>query len=66
MKYGFAKPNPDASINLHAFHLIFVHPVRKEKLYMRAAVPESEFWEQFLELEEVKVKDQHLDNTFSG
>lgn len=66
VKYGFAKPNPDGSINLHAFHLIFVHPTRKEKLYMRAALPESEFWEQFLDLEEVKVKDQHLDNTFSG
>src|SRR5680860_154358 len=43
IKYGFAKPNPDASINLHAFHLVFVHPVKKEKLFLRAAVPEEEF-----------------------
>ena len=66
VKYGFAKPNPDASINLHAFHLIFEHPIKKEKLFLRAALPETEFWEQFLELETVKTKDQHLDNTFSG
>ena len=66
LKYGFAKPNPDASINLHAFHLVFEHPIKKEKLFLRAALPETEFWEQFLELEQVKAKDQHLDNTFSG
>ena len=66
LKYGFAKPNPDASINLHAFHLVFEHPIKKEKLFLRAALPETEFWEQFLELETVKAKDQHLDNTFSG
>jgi 23S rRNA pseudouridine1911/1915/1917 synthase len=66
VKYGFAKPNMDASINLHAFHLVFTHPVRKEKLFMRAGLPTEPFWEQFLEFEEVKAKDQHLDNTYSG
>ncbi|MDO9552038.1 MULTISPECIES: RluA family pseudouridine synthase [Rhodonellum] len=66
LKYGFAKPNIDASINLHAFQLVFVHPIRKEKLYLRAALPEEPFWEQFLEFENIKAKDQHIDNTFSG
>ncbi len=66
LKYGFPKPNPDASINLHAFHLIFVHPVRKEKLFLRAALPEEPFWEQYLEFEPIKAKDQHIDNTYSG
>ncbi len=66
LKYGFPKPNPDASINLHAFHLIFIHPVRKEKLFLRAALPEEPFWEQYLEFEPIKAKDQHLDNTYSG
>ncbi|MCR9084783.1 MAG: RNA pseudouridine synthase, partial [Cyclobacteriaceae bacterium] len=42
------------------------HPIKKEKLYLRAALPESEFWEQYLEFEEIKAKDQHIDNTFSG
>lgn len=66
VKYGFSKPNPDASIHLHAFHLIFVHPVKKEKIYLRAGLPTEPFWEQFLEFEGVKIKDQHVDNTFSG
>jgi 23S rRNA pseudouridine1911/1915/1917 synthase len=66
LKYGFVKPNPDASINLHAFHLIFVHPVKQEKLFLRAGLPTEPFWEQFLEFEDIKAKDQHLDNTFSG
>lgn len=66
IKYGFVKPNPDASINLHAFQLIFVHPIKQEKLFLRAGLPTEPFWEQFLEFEDVKSKDQHLDNTFSG
>ncbi|WP_200974564.1 RluA family pseudouridine synthase [Echinicola sp. 20G] len=66
LRYGFVKPNPDASINLHAFHLVFIHPVKKEKLYLRAALPEEPFWEQYLDFEKVKAKDQHIDNSFSG
>ena len=30
LKYGFPKPNQDKSIDLHAFKLSFVHPVKKE------------------------------------
>jgi 23S rRNA pseudouridine1911/1915/1917 synthase len=45
---------------------VFEHPIKKEKLFLRAALPEDPFWEQFLEFEEIKAKDQHLDNTFSG
>jgi 23S rRNA pseudouridine1911/1915/1917 synthase len=66
LKYGFHKPNPDASINLHAFHLVFVHPIKKEKIFLRAALPEEAFWEQYLEFEPVRGKYQHLENTFSG
>ena len=66
IKYGFHKPNADANINLHAFHLVFVHPIKKEKVYLRAALPEEAFWEQYLEFEPVKAKDQHVANTFSG
>lgn len=66
IKYGFSKPNPNRSIHLHAFHLVFVHPVKKEKLYLRAALPEEPFWEQYLGFEEAKAKDQHLENTYSG
>jgi 23S rRNA pseudouridine1911/1915/1917 synthase len=66
VKYGFEKPNPDGSINLHAFHLVFVHPIKKEKLFLRAALPEEQFWEQYLDLEPLKTSDQHVDNSYSG
>jgi 23S rRNA pseudouridine1911/1915/1917 synthase len=66
LKYGFHKPNSDASINLHAFHLVFVHPIKKEKIFLRAALPEEAFWEQYLEFEPVRGKDQQLENTHSG
>jgi 23S rRNA pseudouridine1911/1915/1917 synthase len=66
IKYGFSKPNPDASINLHAFHLVFTHPIKKEKIFLRAALPEEPFWEQFLEFENIKSSNRHLDKTFNG
>jgi len=32
LKYGYAKPNQDKSIDLHAFKLDFIHPVKKEPI----------------------------------
>ncbi len=57
IKYGFSKPNPDASINLHARQLDFLHPVKQEKITLSGGVPEDLFWEQFLTLDELKDKD---------
>ena len=51
LRYGFHKPNPDKSINLHAFRLYFQHPVKKESVVVRAGLPNDPFWEQFLTLE---------------
>jgi 23S rRNA pseudouridine1911/1915/1917 synthase len=48
VKYGFPKENPDGSINLHARRLYFMHPVRKEPVICKAAVPANAFWEEFL------------------
>src|SRR5690606_19085844 len=50
IKYGFSKPNADASINLHAKQLRFEHPIKKEPLLLIAGLPENDFWEQFLTL----------------
>lgn len=62
LKYGFPKANPDASINLHAKQLRFVHPIKKEALLLVAALPENDFWEQFLSLEDAKkIKRKDLD-----
>lgn len=32
IKYGFNKPNPDKSIDLHAYKLAFEHPIKKEPI----------------------------------
>lgn len=64
VKYGFPHPNPDGSINLHARELSFIHPVKKERVVFKAALPENEFWEQYLTLEKVKVKDKDIDKLY--
>lgn len=60
IKYGFAKPNPDASINLHARRLYFEHPVKKEPMICRAGVPYDAFWEEFLTLDDEVIKEDKL------
>lgn len=60
IKYGFKKPNHDANINLHARQISFIHPVKKEKMNITAPVPENEFWEQFLVLDTVKIRDSDI------
>ena len=64
LRYGFPKPNPNKSINLHARKLFFEHPVKKESLIITAGLPNDQFWEQFLTLEEVKVKDKNVNRMF--
>ncbi len=64
VKYGFAKANPDASINLHARALDFLHPVKKEPVKVIAGLPVNDFWEQFLVLDksssEMGRKDKYM------
>ncbi|MGB3722242.1 MAG: RluA family pseudouridine synthase [Pacificimonas sp.] len=45
LKYGFAQPNPDASISLHAYTLSFVHPVKKTPLRLVAPPPPGAEWQ---------------------
>ena len=65
LKYGFDRPNPDGSINLHARSLDFIHPVSKEPVKAIAGVPRNDFWEQYLVLDKksskAKTKDKFLD-----
>lgn len=56
VKYGFNQPNPDGSIHLHARKLYFTHPVKKEPLEVIAGVPETDFWEQFLTLDQANLQ----------
>lgn len=47
LKYGAMAPLPDASIALHAHHLEFVHPVKKEKMIISAGLPITKHWQTF-------------------
>jgi 23S rRNA pseudouridine1911/1915/1917 synthase len=60
LKYGYPKPNPDASINLHSRRVYFIHPIKKEPLLCKAPLPENAFWEEFLELETEEIKDETM------
>jgi 23S rRNA pseudouridine1911/1915/1917 synthase len=44
LKYGFDRSNKDASIHLHAKHIAFVHPVKKETLSVSAPPPGDPIW----------------------
>jgi 23S rRNA pseudouridine1911/1915/1917 synthase len=60
VKYGFDKPNADGSICLHARRIYFIHPIKKEPIICKAAVPVQQFWEEFLELDPEEIKDKNL------
>lgn len=47
VKYGFTKPNKDASIHLHCRSLAFVHPVKKEPVKVVADPPDEQIWNLF-------------------
>lgn len=44
LKYGFDRSNKDGSIHLHARKLMFMHPVKKEKLELIAPPPNDSVW----------------------
>lgn len=64
VKYGFPRSNSDKSINLHAKSLSFVHPVKKEPLTVFAGLPQNQFWEQFLVLEDKKQLKKKINNLY--
>ena len=41
LKYGAPRSNPDGGISLHARHISFIHPVKKEPLEITAPLPPS-------------------------
>lgn len=44
LKYGYDRSNKDGSIHLHARKLMFIHPVKKEKLELIAPPPNDSVW----------------------
>ncbi len=60
VKYGYPRPNTDGCINLHARRLYFEHPIKKEPVLCRAALPNDAFWEEFLTIDPEEIKPEHL------
>ena len=50
VKYGFDRTNDNASINLHARSVNFMHPVKKEIINIEAKPPEDNLWNAFLKI----------------
>jgi len=45
LKYGFPRSNKNGGISLHSRSIRFIHPVKKEEIFVEAPVPEGDlFW----------------------
>ncbi len=51
IKYGFRRRNQDATIHLHCKSMSFIHPVKKEKVIIKANIPDEQVWRTFKDLE---------------
>lgn len=58
-KYGFSSANRDKSINLHAKRIEFIHPVKKTSIVVEAPLPDTDFWRQLKEFEQLQSANQH-------
>jgi 23S rRNA pseudouridine1911/1915/1917 synthase len=47
VKYGFRRSNRDRSIHLHAWKLVFDHPVSGERIRLEAKLPDEVVWQAF-------------------
>ena len=50
VKYGFRRANADRSIHLHAWQLVFRHPISGQKEKIMAPLPEGALWGFFGDL----------------
>jgi len=47
LKYGFPRSNPNGGISLHAYRVVFMHPVKNEEIEITAPFPEQDIWLHF-------------------
>jgi 23S rRNA pseudouridine1911/1915/1917 synthase len=47
LKYGFDRSNPDGGIDLHAYSIEFIHPVKNDLLKIVAPLPDGALWRFF-------------------
>ncbi len=45
LKYGSKRSNKNGGIHLHARQLKFIHPVKKDKIIIRAPLPKETLWD---------------------
>ena len=48
LKYGAQRSNPDGGICLHARHVSFIHPIKKEEVSVLAPPPHTPLWDYFV------------------
>jgi len=48
LKYGFPRSNKNGGISLHSRSIRFIHPVKKEEVYVEAAFPENDLYKVFV------------------
>lgn len=48
LKYGFARSNKNGGISLHSRSIRFIHPVKKEEVFVEAPVPENDLYGVFI------------------
>jgi len=48
LKYGFPRSNKNGGISLHSRSIRFLHPVKKEEVFVEAPVPEGDLFGVFL------------------
>ena len=51
LKYGYPRSNENGSISLFARRLEFIHPVKKEKVIIKADFPKGDVWKLFINSE---------------
>lgn len=44
LKYGSKRSNKDGSINLFAYSMEFIHPIKKESIKIQAPIPKGKIW----------------------
>lgn len=49
VKYGARRSNKDRSIHLHAWKLELTHPISKERIILKAELPQDSLWQFFKE-----------------
>jgi len=47
LKYGAKRSNKNASINLHAYKVEFIHPVKKNNIIISAKPPKENIWNNY-------------------